>query len=214
MKMSSRLIALLIFAFYLTPNLHPQSATDTRSDIEKQGIDYTETFGTISAKLTYWPHGETHSIIFSAIGPKDTVPPLNDQCQIFEKLLGRLIKEHPRSKYDVSIGTMRDALIEPLDRYLLDSPGWDSKRGQATAGPTKSYAFVVESVNKRKIAEPIAKVFAHYGYTFHLLGISKMNIEKRPAFHGAKLPEFIFEWRFEAEKQGEQHEHGANSTTH
>jgi hypothetical protein len=212
-EMSSRIIALVLSAS-LVCGLYAQSETDTRSDIEKQGIDYTDTFGDVKAKLTYWPHGETHSLVFSAVGPNDTVPPLNDQCRMLGKLLGRALKEHPRSKYDVGVGTMRDGLIEPLDRYLLASPGWDSKRGQASAGPTKSYAFVVESVNKGNIADPIAKVFAKYGYTLRLLGISKMNIQKRPAFNGARLPEFIWEWRFEAEQQGEPHEHGTGNTTH
>jgi hypothetical protein len=210
--MSSRLIA-LVFTASLAFTLHAQVESPPRSDIESLGIEYKDTFGNVNAKLTYWPHGETHSLVFSAVGPHDSISSLSEQCRMFETLLGRAIKEHPRAKYDVSIGTMRDGLIEPLDRYLLSSPGWDSKRGQAVAGPTKSYAFVVESVNKGGIAEPIAKMFANYGYTLRLLGISRMNVEKRPAFNDARLPAFIFDWRFEAKKQGDHLEHG-NNTTH
>lgn len=211
--MSSRLIA-LVFAASLACRLQAQAETSARSNIELQGIDYAEVFGNFQAKLTYWPHGETHSLVFSAVGPNNAVPSLNDQCRMLEKLLGRALKEHPRAKYDVGIGTMRSSLMEPLDRYLVSSPGWDIKRGQAIDGPTKSYAFVVESVNKSGIADPIAKAFASYGYTFRLRGIDKMNIQKRPVFKGARLPEFIWEWRFEAQKQGEQqhHEYGSNTT--
>jgi hypothetical protein len=153
--MSSRLIA-LVSAASSAGRLQAQSETDARSDIETQGIDYAEVFGSFQAKLTSWPHGETHSLIFSAVGPNNTVPSLNDQCRMLEKLLGHALKEHPRTKYDISIGTMSSSLMEPLDRYLVSSPGWDSKRGQAIDGPTTSYAFVVESVNKSGIADPIA----------------------------------------------------------
>jgi hypothetical protein len=90
--------------------------------------------------------------------------------------------------------------MEPLDRYLINSPGWDSERWRPRHGRQLG-DFLKESVNRSGILEPIARVFAAHGFTFRLRGINRIDIRKLPAFHGARVPYYIWEMDFLRDKE-------------
>jgi hypothetical protein len=162
---------------------------------------YTETSGDASATLDYVPFSRTlPELLFDVRLPGEATPPLELQGRLLETLLGRAFKDYPEAtELYVMLGGNRQALIEPLDRILVSSPGWDSARGWSRHARLDD--FLKETVNGSGMLDPLVKAFDAHGFTFELRTVNRIDVQKIPAMHGARLPLYITEMGFIAKKK-------------
>jgi hypothetical protein len=161
---------------------------------------YSETSGDATATLDYVPFSQTPNVLFDVRLPGNAPPPLDLQGRLLDTLLGRALKDYPEAtELYVLLGGNRQALIEPLDRILVSSPGWDSARGLPRHGRLGD--FLTDAVNRSGMLNPLVKAFDAHGFTFELRDVNRIDIQRIPAMHGARLPLYIDNMGFIAKKK-------------
>jgi hypothetical protein len=162
---------------------------------------YSETSGDATATLDYWQYSQPPStLLFDVRLPGEATPPLELQGRLLETLLGRALKDHPEAtELFVLLGGNRQALIEPLGRILVSSREWDSARGLPRNGRLGD--LLIDAVNRSGMLGPLVKAFDAHAFTFELRSVNRIDIQKIPAMHGARLPLYITEMDFIANKK-------------
>jgi hypothetical protein len=190
-----RLCAIFLVSALIACNLGAQS------EIEKFGRPYTDKLGDTTATLTYWPTETGTDLIFKANDPGNALPSLEVQCELLDRLLGRVLSDHPTERrFEVALGSMQESFIQPLQRFLATSPDWDSLHGRPRQQRQLS-EFLTEAINKSGILGPVVKTFGHHGLTLSIYGMSRIEIRRISSMNGARLPSYIWKMNFVAEKQ-------------
>jgi hypothetical protein len=172
-----------------------------QSDIEKLGHPYVEKFGDSTGTLTYWPTETGSDLIFKASSAGNVLPSLEVQCELLDRLLGRVLKDHPtEDKFGIALSTMQEFFIPPLQRFLSTSPGWDSLRGR----PRKDRQlgdFLTEVINTSGVLDLVVKTFDRHGLSLSASGMGRIDIQKLRSMNDARLPSYIWQMNFLARKR-------------
>ncbi|GGF09017.1 hypothetical protein GCM10011611_13130 [Aliidongia dinghuensis] len=158
----------------------------------------------IPVRLDYFAPPDGPMMVFRFDEPDQPAKPwpsIDEQGRILDRLLARLLAEHPdlASPFAFSLGSGRGALVAALDRQLLE-PGanWDVKRGRPKQG---QFGDVLrEELDRALQSSAIAKAFGAHGYALKLKGIGRIDIDSVKAPAGARLPAFISTMDIEATK--------------
>jgi hypothetical protein len=132
-----------------------------------------------------------------------SLPPFDEQGRILDRLLSRLIAEHPDipSQLRLLLGASREGLIEALDRKLVE-PGsdWDTKLGLPRHLTSKNdnerfaklCAYLTSQLDGILQSSPIARAFKVHGYTLSVRSVSASSmspmIAPKTEMGGARLP--------------------------
>lgn len=161
---------------------------------------YSERASTgIIAHLDYSQGGVSVVYGFGEPGkPSATVPSIEEQGRILDRLMGRLRHDHPDlpERFMFFLAASRADLVQALDRRLLE-PGtnWDTKRGRPRRG--RFGDVLTRELNAVLQSSPIAKAVAAHGYALKLTDIERIDIER---INGAHLPAYIDVMTIEASK--------------